>query len=182
MKHVTTLALAIIFTACAPVIIPVSGTITPEVQQNISPATALSVNLNINHQQAQRLTAINIAPSWDIELNLSSPMENAITELIENKFPDISNKSTTGIFITIHEITYAVSRTKANPSALHINAKITADINTPGESFSRSFRHKSTIPVMGINTTFFHDVNVASEAMILKFVIDLDKFIQSTKI
>ena len=182
MKHLTILALTLILGACAPTYISVSGSIPPDIQQNISPAVSDAVTYNFIDPLVPHKMSISIAPTWDIELNPINPLKSAMRELIQNKFARINRNADNAIVISVPKFTYNVSRSGKNPSALSVNMTVAAIIRNGDKVYQRSFRHSATVATIGLNTTFFLRTEVAMSNMILAFVIDLDKFIQTTKI
>lgn len=184
MKLFKILALIALTSACAPAFISISGSIPPEIQQQIAPAQSAEITYNFINPIRFGSEQIKIAPLWDIELNPISPLKSALRELVETKYVVIhkSDSTTNAIAISVPDYSYNVSRSGGNPTALHINMRVRADIRNGDMVYSRTFRHKVTVAIIGSNSTFFIRAQDSINSMIIAFVIDLDKFIEASKI
>lgn len=184
MKLFKILALIALTSACAPANISISSSIPPEIQQQIAPAQSAEITYNFIDPIRFGAATIKIAPFWDIQVNPISPLKAALKELIQTKYVVIhkSDSTTNAIAISVPDYSYNVSRSGGNPTALHINMSVRADIRNGDHVYTRTFRHKVTVAIIGTNSTFFIRASDSIESMILAFVIDLDKFIQASKI
>lgn len=177
----------IIFFGCASTKLYISNTLPSTMQQHINTAESRDVSFKYTPHQNGNLIDVKVGPMWDASYSVNQPFEGLIRELLQSKFTDVSDNSTIKVAVEITELESTVHiGTFGTREAYSLKMAVKVEIEKGGEINNRRFSYSFDMPIRSgfnnANAIFKKELSDGVKELLVKFVISIDKYIDSNRL
>jgi len=177
----------IIFNGCASTKLYISDTLPSTMQQNINTAEGGDVSFKYTPHPDGNLIDVKIGPMWDASYSVNKPFEGLIRELLQSKFADVSDNSTNKVAVKITELEQTIHKgALGTTEAYSLKMAVKVEIVKGGEISNKRFSYSFDMPIRSgfnnANAVFKKELSDGVKELLIKFVISIDKYIDSNRL
>ncbi|MCH7764782.1 MAG: hypothetical protein IIB95_13790 [Candidatus Marinimicrobia bacterium] len=186
-RYIALICILITSFGCAPTGLYISNTIPSTMQQNINTAEGKDISFKFLPHPSGDLIEVKIGPMWDASYSINQPFKGLTKELLETKFSEITDNSLNKITVKITELESkvhigALGTREAYSLKMVINVELEKEGDINNKRFSYSFDMPIRSGFSNANMVFKKELSDGVKELLLKFVISIDKYIDSNRL
>ncbi|MBM3712914.1 MAG: hypothetical protein FJW56_05710 [Actinobacteria bacterium] len=173
---------SILFVSCGTSVLYISNTLPSEMQQNINTGKSKDVAFDFVGHPKGDLLEVNAGPMWDSAFPLNNPFKGLLTELLNSKYGYIDSNSKNKVKIQITNLEPNLDKGGLSDGLYTLKMSVRVEVNRDSLD-TKNFTYDIGVPLAygfeGANAAFKSNLSKGVKDLLVKFVISIDKYLDS---
>jgi len=177
------LSLVILIGCGGSMMLVIPNTLPYELQQITKTAQAKDITFNFRTHPKGDLILINLGPMWNSQYQINEPFRGMLLELLQTKFTNVTENSSNRLSVQIKDLQSIVVKGLQGGHTLKmaVSVEVQKDEDKNSKTLAYSFDARCPYGIPHANEIFRTRIEKNVRDMLLKFVVGIDKYLDSNR-